>query len=269
MPTIIIALSCLFALVIFSFKSLKRNNLYGIACLFVLFILTLSSVYAVGLTNIEYGYENAINGIYFGQPVGTLMQVEYIKSPYDPLSLTGLSKFFSEPLKMINWHVQFPLKIPFSKFEEVQAWANQNTKKGAVFITPPYIRGFREFSQRSTVVDCMDMAAANPICIHGYIGIKRIEALCDAKFTGTDICDPKSCRPNYNGLSEGKLAEIAKKYQASYIVVEKPWTKNLKMTYENDKFRVYKINDFDVKDTAPLTGRYESLAKLEGISGCN
>ena len=268
LPSIIIASSCLFAFLIFSFKNPRKAVLHRTTCIFVIFILALSSVYAIGLTNIMYDYEGSVNGVYFGQPVGTLMQIEYIKTPYDPLSLAGLSKFFSEPLKMINRHVQFPLKIPFSKFEEVQVWANQNTKNGAVFITPPYIRGFRGFSQRSIVADCTDMAVANPICIHGYIAIKRIETLCDAKFTGSDMCSPEFCRQKYNNLSEEKLSELSKKYQASYVVVEKPWAKNLKVVYENDKFRVYKINDFDVKDTAPLRGRYNKMAKLEGIDGC-
>jgi len=59
-----------------------------------------------------------------------------------------------------------------------------------------------------------------------------------------------------------------KKYKASYVVVEKPWGKNLELVFENNKFRVYKVNDFDVEDTAPLIGRYPSLARLEGINGC-
>lgn len=268
LPSIVIMLSCLFALIVYSFKSLKRKHLYSVTNIFVLFILALSSVYAIGLTNIEYEYEGAVNGVYFGQAVGTMMQVEFIRKPYDPLSFVGLSKFFKAPFKMINKHVQFPLKIPFSEFEEVQVWAKENTKKGSVFITPPYLRGFRTFSQRSIIGDCIDLALANPICIHGYIAIKRIEALCNTRFTDYNVCIPENCKPKYNNLPEAKLLDISKKYQASYVVVEKPWRKNLPLVFENSKFRVYKINDFDVNDTSPLRGRYEQLAKLEGISGC-
>jgi len=267
LPTIIITLSCLFAWIV-HFKTSKKRPVFNAIGIYVLFILILSSIYAAGLTNIMYKYEGAVNGVYFGQPVGTMTQLEFIKMPYDPLSLKGISEFIREPLKIINKHVQFPLKIPFSEFEGIQIWAKDNTKKGAIFITPPYIRGFRGFSERTIVGDCTDLALANPICIHGYIAIKRIETLCNTKFTDYDICTPENCRPKYNNLPETKLSEISKKYKSSYVVIEKPWKKNLPLVFENNKFRVYKINDFNVEDTAPLRGRYESMAKLEGIKGC-
>jgi len=267
LPLIIITLSCLFAWTVISFKSLKKYR-RSLIEIFILFVLALSSFYVIGLRNIIYEHEGIIDGVYIGQPVGELTFVGFIRNPYDPLSFKGISTFLNQPLKIINKNVQFPLDMPSSEFEEVQIWAKENTKKGAIFITPPYLKGFRLFSQRSTIADCNDLGVSNPVCTHGYITIKRLESLCDTKFTNRDICSPENCMPKYNNLPEEKLLEISKKYKASYVVVEKPWGKNLELVFENNKFRVYKVNDFDVEDTAPLIGRYPSLARLEGINGC-
>jgi len=267
LPLIVITTICLLTWLIVSFKSLRVHK-YKIIFAYILFILILSSFYTIGLNNIMHEYGGVVDGIYIGQSIGTLTQVEFIKSPYDPISSRGILRFFEDPLGIINKNVQFPFKIPSSEFEEVQIWAKENTKKGAIFITPPYLKGFRLFSQRSTIADCNDLGVSNPVCTHGYITIKRLESLCDTKFTNRDICSPENCMPKYNNLPEEKLLEISKKYKASYVVVEKPWGKNLELVFENNKFRVYKVNDFDVEDTAPLIGRYPSLARLEGINGC-
>jgi hypothetical protein len=268
LPLVIITLSCVFTWLIVSFKSLKRNYKHGMILVYVLFILTLSSFYVIGLRNLIYEQDGTVEGIYIGQPIGELTQKELIKIPYDPLSLVGISKFFKDTIKILNKNVQYPLKIPFNDYEEVQIWAKENTKKGAIFITPPYIRGFRTFSERSIVGDCNDIAVANPMCTHGYIALKRMETLCDTTFTDYNICTPENCKFKYNSLSEESLRDISAKYKSSYVVVEKPWTKDLDLVFENEKFKVYKINDFDVEDTAPLRGRYPSLARLEGINGC-
>tara|TARA_Y100000310_G_C20698521_1_gene827477 strand:+ start:381 stop:2309 length:1929 start_codon:yes stop_codon:yes gene_type:complete len=268
LPLLIITITCLFTWFLASFRNFKKISVHGMISAFTLFILVLSSFYIIGLNNIMHEYEGAVEGIYRGMPIGTLTQIGFIKSPYDPLSFTGISKFFREPFKIFNKNVQFPLEIPSNDFEDVQLWAKENTKNGAIFVTPPYIFGFRGFSERSIVGDCIDLAPANPVCIHGYIAIKRMEALCDTEFTDFDICREDNCRLKYNNLPEEKLLDISNKYESSYIVIEKPWSKNLDLVYENDKFRVYKVNNIEVEDSIPMRQLYSSLASLEGINGC-
>jgi len=83
----------------------------------------------------------------------------------------------------------------------------------AVFITPPYLQGFRVYSERSTVVEWKDGTQQYFDSDYSYIWWERTN----------DIGD--EVKEKYNNLSKERLIELCKKYNASYIVF--PVTKSL------------------------------------------
>lgn len=140
---------------------------------------------------------------------------------------------------------------PGNAWQDAQAWAQKNTPKEAVFITPPeiwwmYESDWRVFSERSTVsaLDELLEAAFDP----DYFEIwkVRFEAVApgaQAKFTGDFPANIGITRDAYYSLTTAQLLKVAKDYGASYLVVDKKYAHDLPVAYENSQFRIYEIPD--------------------------
>lgn len=140
----------------------------------------------------------------------------------------------------------FPQK---NAFNDVQLWAKANTPKDALFITPPeqfwmYDTEWRVLSERSTVSTISELleGAFDP----GYIQYwkPRFEDVAPGaleQFRSNFYDNLAITKRAYYSLSTNKLLEIAHKYHASYLVVEKPYTHNLPIVYQNAQFIVYKV----------------------------
>lgn len=140
----------------------------------------------------------------------------------------------------------FPQK---NAFNDVQLWAKANTPKDALFITPPeqfwmYDTEWRVLSERSTVSTISELleGAFDP----GYIQYwkPRFEDVAPGaleQFRSNFYDNLAITKRAYYSLSTNKLLEIAHKYHASYLVVEKPYTHNLRIVYQNAQFIVYKV----------------------------
>jgi hypothetical protein len=50
------------------------------------------------------------------------------------------------------------------------------------------------------------------------------------------------CAHNYNNLTEKELGLLSDKYNASYVVTEKPRELNFPMAYQNSHFKIYAIS---------------------------
>lgn len=125
------------------------------------------------------------------------------------------------------------------EWKDVQLWCKRNSSIDDTFITPPYLRGFRVYSERPIVGSFYDLS--NVIYVPEVMseGIKRMKDLgIDSYSSWKSLSEWKR---RYNALSENEFIELGKKYGASYIVVEKIRYLNFTQVYENKLFRVYKF----------------------------
>jgi hypothetical protein len=121
------------------------------------------------------------------------------------------------------------------QWADIQLFAKQHTPKDALFIVPPYINDFGMYSERATLGD---WAEGSSILYMDNAYAKRwLTRMRDlgwktmwGAYTG------------YNSLTTEEIVATAKKYNAVYIITEKPKRFKLPMTYENSKFTLYNIH---------------------------
>lgn len=147
------------------------------------------------------------------------------------------------------WRPGVYVSPPKNAFNDVQLWAKSSTPKDALFITPPekfwiYDVEWRVLSERSTVATISELleAAFDP----GYIAYWKIRfddvapgAI--AQFNRNFFDNLEFTRRAYYRLTTDDLVRLARKYRASYVVVEKPYVHDLPLVYENEAFRVYSM----------------------------
>lgn len=109
-----------------------------------------------------------------------------------------------------------------------QLWAKDHTKINAVFVAPSYPPfyarpTFRVFSERTIIFTPED---EGPITMSYKYAKEWYRRWKDFK--------------NYDKLSPNGLVNLAKKYNADYIVVENNKKLNLPLVYKNDYFKIYK-----------------------------
>lgn len=130
-------------------------------------------------------------------------------------------------------HIDFP--VHRTPWVDVQLWAKSHTAQDDLFIIPPYIDGFKVFSERGIIGSWQD---------GGFTGgldsrftkewWERMNKLrCTAWWSRT-------CRKGYDSLSEGELLALARQYSAAYIITENPRNLALPIAYQNQQFTVYR-----------------------------
>lgn len=133
---------------------------------------------------------------------------------------------------------------------DVEIWAKNNTPKDAIFITPPhswwlYSPEWRIVAERSTVVtlyDQLELAFAP-----NYIDLwkSRFQDIAPGameKFNGNVFESLTITKQAYYALTTNDFKRLAKKYNASYLLVEKQHTYDLPVVYENSDYILYKLN---------------------------
>ena len=126
----------------------------------------------------------------------------------------------------------WPWVVTDSPWQQVQCWAKHHTPLDARFITPPRRDGFRIHSERGVVVEWKDGAFINFSRRAATTWHRRMVDL----GAGTD-----KNTAGYGQLDEKALAALSAKYGAHYVVVERPKALRLPLAYENDAFRVYRL----------------------------
>lgn len=140
----------------------------------------------------------------------------------------------------------FPQKYAFNK---VQTWAKNNTAKDTIFITPPekfwiYDTEWRVLSERSSVSTISELleGAFEPDYIKYWR--PRFEDVAPgalAQFKGNFYDNLDITKQAYYSLTTQDILQLAQKYNASYVVIEKPYVHVLPVIYENEQFRVYSV----------------------------
>ncbi|MDI6784038.1 MAG: hypothetical protein QME64_08105 [bacterium] len=136
-------------------------------------------------------------------------------------------------------YVQLPGMTEPAAWQDVQLWAKENSNKDSIWLTPPYLSGFRLRSQRSTVVEWKDgaMSLFNP-----RYAVEWHQRLQDFGINLKTNYDLHPMIYHYHSLTEQELLQIATKYHAQYLVVEKPKIFPLPSLYSNSQFNVYVIS---------------------------
>ena len=136
-----------------------------------------------------------------------------------------------------------------SAWREAQVWAREHTPLEAVFITPPqlwwwYASDWRVFSERSTVVTLSELLEVALVPRYVDTWKLRFEAVAPgalAQFRGNYFENVALTAQAYYSLSDEEMLNVAQKYGASYLVVEKPHQRDFPAVYESEGFVVYDL----------------------------
>jgi len=136
-----------------------------------------------------------------------------------------------------------------SPWYDAQIWARDNTPKNTLFITPPenwwfYESEWRVFSERSTVVTLSELLEAAFVPDYLNTWEPRFNALAPGalpQFEGDYFENVRITAAAFNSLTDDQLVEIARKYGASYLVVEKPIQRQFPVAYENSTYIIYDL----------------------------
>lgn len=205
----------------------------------ILFILIVTSLGAISLKKSLVRYP------YFGS--GTF---EIIFTPAfisNPASFDSIRKIAADPRGYITHSVQYLYRFPRNGWEDIQVWASKNTNKDDIFITPPDMDGFRLHSERSTVGEWHDVILSTVNEDYAKKIWERMNDLCNSEIFGHCqgeygyTCN-QLCGDQYRKLDEKYFTQLARKYGAKYIVIEKPKALNFNLVYENNEYRAYRVN---------------------------
>lgn len=165
------------------------------------------------------------------------------------LCIVGYAGALALAYYFVLWRPGVHIYPSDNAFNQVQRWAKDNTSKDAIFITPPhmfwlYDVEWRVLSERSSVSTISELleAAFDP----GYISYwkPRFEDVAPgalAKFNRNFYVNLALTARAYRSLDTQDVLRIGQKYDATYVVTEKPFVHKLPLIYENEEYRVYAI----------------------------
>jgi hypothetical protein len=164
------------------------------------------------------------------------------------------------------WRPRIHIFPEQSAWADTQLWARDNTPRDTVFITPPqrwwfYDLEWRVLSERSTVATLSELleAAFAPEYIPRWR--ERFEAVApgaQARMRGDVFENNDLAAAAFYSLSTGELQQIGRRYGATYLVMEKPHTRDLPVAYENVGFIVYRLD----ATPEPFSSRHRIRADL-------
>jgi len=166
-----------------------------------------------------------------------LNRVPFVDEQASLVALIGIPLLFGLSWVLIQnrgvSHIDFP--VHRTPWVDVQLWAKGHTSSDDLFIIPPYMDGFKVFSERGVVGSWKD---------GGFIGgldsrftKEWWERMSNLRCTSWRSRD---CRKGYDSLSEGELLALARQYSAAYIITESPKNLALPIAYQNQQFTVYR-----------------------------
>ncbi|MCJ7694760.1 MAG: hypothetical protein MUO40_04960, partial [Anaerolineaceae bacterium] len=136
-----------------------------------------------------------------------------------------------------------------STWVEAQLWAKENTSIDTKFITPPdkfwhYTSDWRVFSERSSVATIPEIMVVHLSPDSYYSFTSRFEDVAPGalgNFNNNYVDSITITKNAYRSLNSEDYLRIAQKYQAEYLVVEKPSYVDFQVAYENSDFIIYSL----------------------------
>ncbi|PIN89502.1 hypothetical protein COU57_05900 [Candidatus Pacearchaeota archaeon CG10_big_fil_rev_8_21_14_0_10_32_14] len=126
---------------------------------------------------------------------------------------------------------------PDKSTSDIYHFVKYNTPKNSIFIVPPRMESFRIGAQRAIVVDLKSFPFNEKDMVEWA---QRMEDI-----THVNKSDPKfysKVEDGYNSLTEEEIVALGQKYDADYIIFQKPKSLDLKVIYENEKYTSYSIS---------------------------
>jgi len=123
-------------------------------------------------------------------------------------------------------------------WDSLCAWIQGHTPRDAIFITPPYLEGFRLRAERAIVVDFKSTAYLETDVS------EWLERLLDLTnhVVYTRKQDPyPAMRVGYQSLTPRVIGRVAAKYGATFVVAERPTQFEMPLLYENASYALYEI----------------------------
>ncbi len=119
---------------------------------------------------------------------------------------------------------------------DLQMHACRISHKDDLFIVPPYLNDFCNYSKRAILTDWAE--GANIIYLDNQFADEWFERMNDLGWT-----QRFNAREGFKMLSTEAIINVAHKYGAKYIVTEKPKKFSLQKIYENQKYILYKFHN--------------------------
>lgn len=116
-------------------------------------------------------------------------------------------------------------------WRDVQRWAKENTQKADLFLTPPYMTGFRIFSQRPIVGEWKDGTQQYFDAAYSYEWWRRMQ----------DVKSNNWGNRDFDNLGKVRYIELAKKYGATYLVLPSSVSVDVPKPYDNGQYAVYRL----------------------------
>lgn len=167
------------------------------------------------------------------------------------VAINGLFLIVAVPI-VLSLKLWSPGLYPFgpqNAWREAQFWARDHTPKSAIFITPPekwwlYDSDWRVFSERSTVVTHGELLMVALVPDYTAEWRERFGQLAPGaveQFAGNFFDNLTITREAFYTLSTTDFERIARRYGASYLVLEKPNTRDFPVMHENEQFIIYAL----------------------------
>lgn len=118
-------------------------------------------------------------------------------------------------------------------------WIKEHTPEDTVFITPPYKEDFRLRAERAIVVDFKSFAFQEKDAQEWRERLFNLTSHIAYQKRGNRY---QEMRLGYTSLSEQAFMELAKKYRADFVVMEKPNHLEFPTVYENSSYILYRVS---------------------------
>ncbi len=137
-----------------------------------------------------------------------------------------------------------------SAWVRCQRWARHNTPRDALFITPThlwwlYVPDWRVHSHRSTVVTLSELLEVAFAPAYAPIWRERFDALLPgvrSAFAGDYFANARRTAEAYRALPTATLLDAARRYGASFAVIEQPSPHRLPVVWKNEGFVVHRLS---------------------------
>jgi hypothetical protein len=194
----------------------------------ILIFLIISLIYLTIVTRLTKNRKWVFAGIL---GLSVLVAIPFLWS-----RITAKIPQFNLSIQSVFHYIEIPGTVPPTPWQEVQLWARENSKSDSIWLTPLYLSGFRLGSHRSTIVEWKDGALGIFSPRYAEQWYQRMQDF------GINIKTNVQLQPIlFLSLTNEDLNRIAEKYQAKYIVVEKPKTLPIPLLYCNTQFNVYQV----------------------------
>jgi hypothetical protein len=132
-------------------------------------------------------------------------------------------------------YYQGTIRGEIDPWADVQMAAAKYSHKDDLFIIPPYLNDFGIYSQRATLGDWTE--GGNIIYLDAQFAKQWFERMYDLGWR-----ERFGARDGYSALTTDEVRSVAAKYNASFVVTEKPKEFSLPKLYENKKYILYSLD---------------------------